>query len=81
VALVRERTIPTEQPPLVGEEKNKFFIQGTVSAAGIRAGRPRDRGSSCNRFRNFHFSILESTQPPIRWGKGTGGERGKAAGA
>ena len=40
VALVRERTIPTERPPLVGEVSANFFADRGVSR-GQRNGSPR----------------------------------------
>ena len=39
VALVRERTIPTEQPPLVGEVSANFADRGV--SRGQRNGSPR----------------------------------------
>jgi hypothetical protein len=69
---VRERTIPTERPSLVGEENVWFTIVNTfhiiiiiigslgivVGIATAFAGRPLSGSSSPCRVKNFHFSFL-----------------------
>jgi hypothetical protein len=56
VALVRKRTIPTERPPLVGEDSAKFFADRGCRVVSAKDPHGRNLGF-LDRIRYYFFQV------------------------